>query len=264
MKKILVVGTGGTIASKKDGDIKLDSPFKVLAYAHYSDIEFDCASPFCVLSENMNFDLWQRLIDYLMQVDFKKYAGVIILHGSDTLAYTGAVLGNIFYDEKIILVASDKPVEDENSNASANFCNAVDFIIDGAEGVFISFNKLYRAVRTVSANARDEFFAEGKQGDLLSNPSLHRKNILVIKPYVGINYNNYNLDGVDLVLHEMYHSATAPENVKEFISECRKKGVEFSFVTTKSGADYESAKDFENIIFDSTLENAYAKALLRN
>lgn len=264
MKKILVVGTGGTIASKKDGSIKLDSPFKILEYAHYNDVEFDCVSPFCVLSENMNFDLWQRLIDYLKQVDFENYSGVIILHGSDTLAYTGALLGNIFYDKKIILVASDKPVEDENSNASANFCSAVDFIFDGTEGVFISFNKLYRAVRTVSANARDEFFAEGKQGDLPSNPSLHRKNILVIKPYVGINYNNYNLDGVDLVLHEMYHSATAPENVKEFISLCRDKGVAFSFVTTKPSADYESAKDFENIIFDSTLENAYAKALLRD
>ena len=35
------------------------------------------------------------------------------------------------------------------------------------------------------------------------------KNILVIKPYINIDYNNYNIDNVDVVLHEMYHSATA-------------------------------------------------------
>lgn len=264
MKKILVVGTGGTIASKKSGSIGLDSPFKILDCVHYGNIVFDCVCPFCVLSENMDFDLWQQLIDYLMKVNFEEYAGVIILHGSDTLAYTGAVLGNIFYDKKMILVASDKPVEEEDSNGVENFCNAVEFIIDGVTGVFISYDRLYRAVRTVSANARDEFIAAGKQGKLIKNPLLHRKNILVIKPYVGINYNNYNLDGVDLVLHEMYHSATAPENVKPFISKCRESGVAFNFVTAKSSADYESAKDFENIIFDSTLENAYAKALLKN
>ncbi len=264
MKKILVVSTGGTIASKKEDFIRLDNPLKVLDYIEYKDIQFDCVSPFTVFSENMSIKLWQKLIDYLNTVDFEKYLGVIILHGSDTLAYTGAVLGNIFYDKRIILVASDKPIEDESSNGIPNFQRAVEFICDGAKGVYISFNNLYRASRAVSANDRDEFIAAGKTGKRLKNPELSDKNILIINPYVSINYSNYSLDNVDMVLHSMYHSATAPEDVCEFMEKCRSRNIPFYFVTSKSSAQYETAKNFDHIIFNSTIENAYAKALLTN
>ncbi|HBN38290.1 MAG TPA: hypothetical protein DD404_02065 [Ruminococcaceae bacterium] len=262
MKKILVVGTGGTIACVKDDNIRLDNPFKILDYIEKKDVSFECVSPFSVLSENIRIDLWQKLIDYLNAVDFEKYTGIIILHGSDTLAYTGALLGNIFYNRRIVLVASDKPVEDKASNAIQNFENAVDFICDRVEGVYISYDKLFRAVRTVSAGENDEFFTVGRQSDFIENPVLRNKNILIITPYVGIDYSNYNLDSVDAVLHAMYHSATAPENAAEFAAKCKKENIPFYFVTSKSSADYESAKDFGNIIFNSTLENAFARLLL--
>lgn len=262
MKKILVVGTGGTIACVKDDDIHLDNPFKILDYFEKKDVSFECVSPFSVLSENISIDLWQKLIDCLNTVDFEKYTGIIILHGSDTLAYTGALLGNIFYNRRIVLVAADKPIEDKTSNAIPNFENAVDFICDKIEGVYISYEKLFRAVRTVSAGENDEFFAVGRQSDFIKNPVLHSKNILIIKPYVGIDYNNYSLDSVDAVLHTMYHSATVPANTSTFIEVCRSKNIPFYFVTSKSSADYESAKDFNNIIFNSTLENAFARLLL--
>lgn len=262
MNKILVVGTGGTIASVKGENIHLDNPFKILDYIECKNVTFDCVSPFSVLSENISLDLWQELIDYLNTVDFEKYDGAIILHGSDTLAYTGALLGNIFYDKTIVLVASDKPLEDAASNAIPNFENAVDFICDRVVGVYISYDKLFRAVRTVSADDNDEFFAVGKTLEPVKNSTLNRKNILVIKPYVSIDYNNYNLDNVDAVLHSMYHSATAPEEVKAFVQKCKERNIPFYFVTTKSSADYESSKDFENIIFNSTVENAFARLLL--
>lgn len=262
MNKILVVGTGGTIASAKGESISLDNPFKILDYIECKNVAFDCVSPFSVLSENISLDLWQELIDYLNTVDFEKYDGVIILHGSDTLAYTGALIGNIFYNRTIVLVASDKPLEDATSNAIPNFENAVDFICDKVVGVYISYDKLFRAVRTVSAGDNDEFLAVGKQLEPVKNCVLNRKNILVIRPYVGIDYNNYKLDRVDAVLHTMYHSATAPEGVKAFIQKCKDKNIPFYFVTPKSSADYESSKEFENIIFNSTMENAFARLLL--
>lgn len=265
MHKILVIGTGGTIAACVKGNhIQLDKPFKILNYIEYKNISFDCASPFSVLSENIDIDLWQKLIDYLNTVDFEQYDGIIILHGSDTLAYTGALLGNIFYDKSIVLVAADRPIEDNTSNAIANFERAVEFICDKIKGVYISYDKLYRAVRTVSAGENDEFFAVGKQLEVIKKPILGKKNILIIRPYVGIDYSNYNLDKVDAVLHTMYHSSTAPESVKNFIQKCNEQNIPFYFVTSKSSADYESAKDFENIIFNSTLENAFARLLLTN
>lgn len=262
MKKIMIIGTGGTIASKKGSSISLDAPFKILDYVDCSSVEFECVSPFCIFSENINFDYWQRLIDFINTVDFDKYDGVIILHGSDTLAYTGALLGNIFYDKSIVLVASNKPAEESGSNAVPNFERAVEFIKDNIKGVYISFDRLYRAVRAASANANDEFLTAGRGTGFIKNPVFTPKNILVIEPYININYDNYSLDKVDAVLHTMYHSATAPESVNAFVQKCKSKNIPFYFVTAKASADYETAKDYENIIFNSTLENAYARLLL--
>ena len=261
-KKILVIGTGGTIASTRGERICLDNPFKIIECVNVDDVSFECVSPFSILSENMSLDYWERLIDYLNSVDFEKYLGVIILHGSDTLAYTGAILGNIFYDTPIVLVAGNLPPEEPGSNACINFCNAVDFIRENPKGVFISYDAILPATRVENINSNDELLLSGVGADRLINPSFKKKNILVIHPYVGICYENYNLDGVDAVLHTMYHSATCPQAVLDFISRCEGAGVRFCFVTTKSKAEYESSNDFKNIIFNSTLENDYARLLL--
>lgn len=248
MNKILVIGTGGTIGSIKDEHIHLDTPFKILDYINIKDVEFDCVSPFTVLSENMSFALWQKLTDYIDSIDFNKYSGAIVLHGSDTLHFTGALLANMFYDKPIVLVASDKPLEDKSANGFNNFEIAVKHIKNGINRVYISYDGFYRV--------------ENKQP--IKNPVLKFKKILVISPYIGIDYNSYNLSNVDIVLHSMYHSATAPDYVKLFIDRCKKSGTEFYFVTENTSADYESARTFENIIFNSTIESAYSRLLLTN
>lgn len=262
MNKILVVGTGGTIACAYQDRIRLKDPFRILELVSRDDVEFDCVSPFSVLSENMSVERWQQLIDCLESSNLDRYAGAVILHGSDTLAYTGAVLGNIFYDKRIVLVAANRPIDDEASNAAANFNRAVDFIIDGADGVYISYDRLYRAVRTVSAAETDEFFTAGKAGRHIAKPRLKNRNILVIRPYPGIDYGNYDLSKVDIVLHGMYHSATVPQSAVKFSKECGGRNIPFYFVTVKSKAEYESMSGVDNIIFNTTLENAYARALL--
>ena len=112
MNKILVIGLGGTIGSVAGESISLDDNcLKILDVTEHTNVQFDTVSPFKVLSENMTKALWQKLIDCLDEVDFSKYKGVIILHGSDTLAFTSAIIANAFADKNIVLVASDKPVE---------------------------------------------------------------------------------------------------------------------------------------------------------
>lgn len=262
MKKILLIGTGGTIACVKDNSIHLDTPFKITEHCKFDDVIFDCKSPFTVLSENIDFFLWQMLIDFIKSQNLKKYSGVIILHGSDTLAYTGALLANIFYDESICLTASDKPVEDKGSNAVKNFTDAVDYILSGKKGVVISYEGIKPADCTASADGNDKFIVTGQPQPKLKNPVFSPKNILVINPYPSINYDNFSLDNVDAVLHTMYHSATAPKNALDFIARCRDKNIPFYFVTEKDKAEYESAKDFDSIIFNCTIENAFARILL--
>lgn len=256
--KILLISTGGTIASVKDESIHLDAPFKVLDCIDEKElngIDFSFVSPFTVLSENMSFDLWQKLCCAINESDTDN---IIILHGSDTLAFTSSLIAKLFDDKNIVLTASDKPVEDKNSNAIPNFINALHHIKKGKKGVFVSYDGVYRADTLASADGFDIFRAVGKS-DGKKMTGLAPKNILIIKPYVNINYDNYNLDTVDTVLHEMYHCATVPESAKAFAKKCKHKGIPFYFVTPKSSADYETAKDIDDlIIFNSTTENAYA------
>ncbi|MGN1328398.1 MAG: asparaginase domain-containing protein [Eubacterium sp.] len=262
MKKILLIGTGGTIACVKDNSIHLDSPFKIAEHCKIEGVDFDCKSPFTVLSENIDFSLWQRLIDFINSQNLKEYSGVIILHGSDTLAYTGALLANIFYNDNICLTASDKPVEDKSSNAVKNFTDAVDYILKGKKGVVISYEGIKPADCMASADGNDKFIVSGKPQPKIENPVFSPKNILVIKPYPSINYDNFGLENVDAVLHTMYHSATAPKEALDFAAKCKDKNIPFYFVTEKDRAEYESAKNFDSIIFNCTLENAFAKILL--
>lgn len=261
MKRIMVIGTGGTIACTAKNCIQLDAPFKVLDSVQFDDIAFECFSPFSILSENIGLHHWEILVQYLENFDFSDYLGVIILHGSDTLAYTAAIIGNLFYDKRIVLTASDKPIEDKSANGIANFRNAV-LQLEKSEGVFVSYDGIHNPLAITSADSRDKFVDIEKHRPPCGKAKLQNRNILVLPCLPNTNYGNYMLGGVDLVLHEMYHSATAPENVTAFIKSCKKRGIPFYFVTAKNSADYESAKDFENILFNSTLEDAYAKALL--
>jgi L-asparaginase len=262
---ILVIGLGGTIGSVKGKDsITLDkNNLKILDYCKRDDVEFKGVSPFSILSENMNIAKWRELISYLDDINFAKYDGVIILHGSDTLAYTSALIGNTFADEKIILVASDKPIEDKNSNAIDNFNNAVDVIVNSKiTSPLVSYNGIFRADSITSADIHDTFLSLHTTLEPINSKVIYDKNILIVNPYVNIDYNNYNLDKVDCVLIGMYHSATVPSNTIEFCKKLESHSIRYNFVTHKQSADYETATELKNIIFNCTIENAYARMLL--
>lgn len=263
-EKILVIALGGTIGSVREDNIKLDKDsLKILKYNMFSNIAFETVSPFTIFSENMTVSHWQALLDYLSSVDFEEYKGVIILHGSDTLAFTSSIIANAFADKTIVLVASDKPVEDKDSNAFRNFNDAMSYIMCDNVGVVVSYDGIKKGNAITSANIRDEFVEIDSTIKPINSQKLSDKNILIIKSYVSIDYDNYNIDNIDEVLIEMYHSATAPIGVEDFVNKLKSKNISYHFVTHKSKAEYETAQNFDNIIFNSTVENAYAMCLLK-
>ena len=92
MKKILVLFTGGTIGSiTTDGiiDVEREGKYAVVeAYksAYGDDVEFECRQILNILSENMGFSGWEKMIHEINSIDTALYSGVILTHGSDTLA----------------------------------------------------------------------------------------------------------------------------------------------------------------------------------
>lgn len=259
MKKILVVALGGTIGSIWGNKITPDkNPLKVLDY-YKGKAEFECISPFVCLSENMTRELWQRLIDCLNGIDCEKYEGIIILHGSDTLAYTSAIIANAFGDKNIVLVAADKPIECSDSNGIKNFEAAVEHLLSHKDGVYVSYNGIKKGDCVTSADVNDEFKCIKSTIPPAKKKKVSYKNVLIIKPFVGINLKSINTDLLDGVIFEMYHSATVPKEIIEFSS---KLNCPYIFVTHKKSADYESAIGIKNIVFECTVENAYAHMIL--
>lgn len=259
MKKILVVALGGTIGSVWSDKIMPDkNPLKVLDY-YKGNAEFECVSPFVCLSENMTRELWCRLIDCLDSVNFDSYEGVIILHGSDTLAYTSAIIANAFWDRNIVLTAADKPIECSDSNGIKNFEAAVKHLLFHKDGVYVSYNGIKKGDCMTSADIHDEFRSLESTIEPAKKKKISDKNVLIIKPFVGIDLKSINTDLLDGVIFEMYHSATVPREIIEFSNELK---CPYIFVTHKKSADYESAIGIKNIVFECTVENAYAHMIL--
>ena len=84
MKKILVLFTGGTIGSiTTDGiiDVEREGKYAVVeAYksAYGDDVEFECRQVLNILSENMGFSGWEKMIHEINSIDTALYSGVIL------------------------------------------------------------------------------------------------------------------------------------------------------------------------------------------
>ena len=152
MKDILVIFTGGTIGSTVKGDSIGIAPgssqtiIRMYENEHGDADRFEFASPFTILSENLTPDRLNELLLFLNKTDLKKYKGVIITHGTDTLSFTAAFLGTLLKDIipcPLVVVGTDKPPEVPGSNAFANFDGSVK-LID-----FLSKTGMYNDVFTV-------------------------------------------------------------------------------------------------------------------
>lgn len=272
MPKILVLLTGGTIGSRaRDGVIDADAgaayDLICLYRASYGgDADFDVLSPYNILSENISPENWETLCGTLSEADFSKYDGIIITHGSDTLSYTSALIGLAFGNAPIpiVLVAGNKPLDEQGSNGMANFRNAVRLIMAKAvSGVFTVYqddlgkNIVYLGTEITEANPYSHSFSSCRvipfgemteEGLTVLNPQGRKwdepplmpcekirfdKKTLIIRPYPGQDYRVFNPDGdTAAVLHWLYHSSTASTvggscSLMEFIKSCVERGIDF-------------------------------------
>lgn len=264
MKKIFVIGTGGTVGAKSGNTITLDQPLKIVdLYKKSCDVAFVCDAPFQIFSEHADLTFLEALCTYMQQIDYAAFCGVILLHGSDTLAFTGALLAHLLPDKPIVLVGANQPPEQPSSNGLKNFDAAVQHLTKGpANGVFISYDGLHPAWKTTSADGTDTFRELEVPFIPIERPALHPKKILVITPHPGIEYNSFRLHQIDAVLHTMYHSATVPQQAQCFADACKAKNIPFYFVTHRTKAPYATAESLTNILYQTTLESAFAKLLL--
>ena len=136
--RILVVFTGGTIDSTINNgfaDIGKNPAAQLLRLCS-RNADFECVSPFSILSENANCSTLSDLCSFMLNVDYSLYDGVIVTHGSDTLAYSSAMLGLVlsWVEIPVVITAANYPLSMPQSNGNENFNAALDFIADFANG----------------------------------------------------------------------------------------------------------------------------------
>ena len=161
-KRILLIYTGGTIGMVKDKLKKTLVPFnfdellKAIPELKSEDVDLDnisIANP--IDSSNMNTNVWAE-IAILIERNYKNYDGFVILHGSDTMAYTASALSFMLegLNKAVILTGSQIPIGARRSDAKENLITAVEIATSGKVSEVCVFfeDQLYKGNRTVKVN----------------------------------------------------------------------------------------------------------------
>lgn len=155
--KILVIVTGGTIGSTESNGyigLKEQSEYQLLSFYYSylesqglsdSNVEFITTSPYQLLSENSSGKVLAQLAESihagLHQAKREGCQGIIVTHGTDTLAYSAAMTGYLFMDSPlpIVFVSANYVLSDVRSNGLDNFHYALQWIQEGVGGVYVSY-----------------------------------------------------------------------------------------------------------------------------
>ena len=145
MKNILMLGTGGTIASEETGAglAPALTPEKLIRrvpeISRYGRV--DCRQLFSIDSTNITPAHW-LLIARTIREEYDRYDGFVILHGTDTMAYTAAALSYLIQGspKPIVLTGAQKPIVFENTDSRVNLADAFRCAASDLRGVMIVFN----------------------------------------------------------------------------------------------------------------------------
>ena len=267
--RILLLYTGGTIGMVKSLTSTALIPFD---FGHLEDtlpelehigctVDFEVLEPI-IDSSNMQPAVWARLaIEIYNRID--EYDGFVVLHGSDTMAYTASALSFMFehLNKPIIFTGSQLPIGITRTDAKENLITSIEIAAQkGLKGiplvqeVCIYFEyHLFRANRTTkqSASQFEAFVSPNypsiveagvdlkfERNYLLKAPKhpvhLHTEidsNVIGIKLFPGMQAKHLNhlldIPGLKCAIIETFGSGNAPtaEPFLDSLREAYEKGV---------------------------------------
>ncbi len=157
-KKILLLTTGGTIASVPGGQglepRRSDVMERELQQLRtYYDITVK--DVLCLDSSNIQPEQWQLIATSVFE-NRKGFHGVVVSHGTDTMAYSASavtfMLPNI--DVPVVFTGSQLPLSDVLSDGPDNLRTAFAMAAAGAPGVYLAFDrKIMLGCRAVKVRA---------------------------------------------------------------------------------------------------------------
>jgi len=259
-KSILIIYTGGTIGMIKSPETGALAPFdfdqilnEVPELKRFgfklSTISF---SPL-IDSSNLNPNVWIKLAQ-LIKENYNSYDGFVILHGTDTMAYSASALSFMLenLDKPVIFTGSQLPIGTLRTDGKENLISAVEIAATEKNGqplapeVCIYFeNKLMRGNRTTKYNAEHFNAFESPNYPDLAVAGINLKfnygaihyatskkeleiytkldeNVVILKIFPGINkevlHSILNIKNTKAIILETYGAGNAPTE-KWFLKE---------------------------------------------
>lgn len=187
---ILLIYTGGTIGMINDpatGQLKpfnfkrlLDEVPELRKFELKIDT-FAFENP--IDSSDMHPVIWTQLAR-LIEKNYKKYDGFVILHGSDTMAYTASALSFMFENlgKPVILTGSQLPIGTIRTDGKENLITAIEIAGMKKNGkpivpevcIYFEF-RLFRGNRTVKVNAEHFRAFQSPNYPALAEAGVHLK-----------------------------------------------------------------------------------------
>ncbi len=146
MKKILMLGTGGTIACvpSENGLVPaLDGKTLVKMVPELAGLcHIDYKQILNLDSSNIAPKHWQIISNALAE-NYDNYDGFVITHGTDTMAYSAAALSWMVQGCKkpVVFTGAQLPITAEGTDAKANVYNAFLVATSQAQGICLAFGK---------------------------------------------------------------------------------------------------------------------------
>ncbi|MDY6800320.1 MAG: type I asparaginase [Bacteroidota bacterium] len=259
-KSILIIYTGGTIGMVNNPETGVLSPFdfnqilievpELKRFGYTIDtISFTPV----IDSSNINPEVWVKLAE-IIKDNYHKYHGFVILHGTDTMAYSASALSFMLENltKPVIFTGSQLPIGTLRTDGKENLISAVEIAAAEQNGqplvpeVSVYFeNKLLRGNRTTKYNAEHFNAFESPNYPHLADAGINIKynyaaihypvvkkdlkihtsldtNIVVLKIFPGISrsvlHTILNIKGVKAIVMETYGAGNAPTD-KWFLDE---------------------------------------------
>lgn len=170
-RKVLIINTGGTLSSvaRQHGltpglttDSMLEELHIVAGKAEITTKEYSSLDSANIFPED-----WANLAE-LISENRSLYDGIVVIHGTDTLAYTSSMLSFMLRNIQIpvVITGSQLSISDPVADAMENLRCAIFMAQSGCAGVFVAFNRKVilgcRAskVRSLSFDAFDSINCE--------------------------------------------------------------------------------------------------------
>lgn len=169
MTRILLIYTGGTIGMKEDPVLGGLRPFdfdgikEEVPELKKFNIQIDaCTFDPLIDSSDVEPHLWRQLAE-MIRDSYASYDGFVILHGTDTMAYSASALSFMFENlsKPVIFTGSQLPIGRPRTDGKENLISAIEIAAATDEAgramvpeVCICFNsRLYRGNRSTKVNA---------------------------------------------------------------------------------------------------------------